>query len=115
MDATAGYAAAPRWQKAVDAAVRKALRDAMRVLMSQILPTYLVDQHGVPIDGRIPAYFGRRWWRRIKIKSNGDATDGWSMRLTDGAAFIVPAKTGQLPAAPQRDDCGWLGVGRSCD
>lgn len=31
--------------------------------------------------------------------ANGDATKGWSARLTDGAAFIVPAKTGQLPAA----------------
>lgn len=31
--------------------------------------------------------------------ANGDATKGWSTRLTDGAAFIVPAKTGQLPAA----------------
>lgn len=31
--------------------------------------------------------------------ANGDAAKGWSARLTDGAAFIVPAKTGQLPAA----------------
>lgn len=31
--------------------------------------------------------------------ANGDAAKGWSTRLTDGAAFIVPAKTGQLPAA----------------
>lgn len=31
--------------------------------------------------------------------ANGDAAKGWSARLTDGAAFIVPAKTGQFPAA----------------
>ena len=31
--------------------------------------------------------------------ANGDAAKGWSARLTDGAAFIVPAKTGQFPTA----------------
>ena len=68
--------------------------------MSQILPTYLVDQHGVPIDGTNPLpTSGGGGGTSDQGKSNGDATDGWSMRLTDGAAFIVPAKTGQLPAA----------------
>ena len=31
--------------------------------------------------------------------ANGDAAKGWSVRLTDGSAFVVPAKTGQLPSA----------------
>lgn len=70
--------------------------------MSQMLPTYLVDQQNTPIDKSNPlavTVTGGGGGTSDQGKSNGDATDGWSMRLTDGAAFIVPAKTGQLPAA----------------
>ena len=47
---------------------------------------------------------------------NGDATKGWSARLTDGSAFIVPAKTGQLPSAlGATTAAGSLGVGLATD
>ena len=70
--------------------------------MSQMIPTYLVDQQNTPIDKSTPlavTISGGGGGTVDQGATNSDATDGWSVRLTDGAAFIVPAKTGQLPAA----------------
>lgn len=70
--------------------------------MSLAQPTYLVDQDIVPIDKSNPlpvTVSGGGGGTVDQGAANGDATKGWSTRLTDGAAFIVPAKTGQLPAA----------------
>ena len=70
--------------------------------MSIATPTYLVDQDIVPIDKSNPlpvTVSGGGGGTVDQGAANGDATKGWSARLTDGAAFIVPAKTSQLPAA----------------
>ena len=70
--------------------------------MSLAQPTYLVDQDIVPIDKSNPlpvTVSGGGGGTVDQGAANGDATKGWSARLTDGAAFIVPAKTSQLPAA----------------
>jgi len=70
--------------------------------MSLAQPTYLVDQDIVPIDKSNPlpvTVSGGGGGTVDQGAANGDAAKGWSARLTDGAAFIVPAKTGQLPAA----------------
>lgn len=69
--------------------------------MSQIIPTYLVDKTGVPIDGTnpLPTSGGGGGGTVDQGTSNADPTDGWTARLTDGSAFITPAKTGQLPTA----------------
>lgn len=48
--------------------------------------------------------------------ANSDAAKGWSARLTDGAAFIVPAKTGQLPTTlGATTAAGSLAVGIATD
>lgn len=64
---------------------------------------YLIDQNGDPIGvtgNPLEVSSGGGGGGTVdQGETNGDATKGWSARLTDGAAFIVPAKTGQLPAA----------------
>jgi hypothetical protein len=68
--------------------------------MSFLVPTYLVDQHGVPVDNTnpLPTTGGGGGGGTVdQGKSNADPAKGWSTQLTDGSGFITPAKTGQLP------------------
>lgn len=87
--------------------------------MSQILPTYLVDQHGVPIDNTnpLPTSGGGGGGGTVdQGKSNADPAKGWSTQLTDGSGFITPAKTGQLPTAlGATTAAGSLSVGIATD
>ena len=69
--------------------------------MSLDIQPVLVFADGTPVSSLnpLPTTGGGGGGTVDQGAANGDAAKGWSTRLTDGTAFIVPAKTGQLPAA----------------
>lgn len=69
--------------------------------MSLDIQPVLVFADGAPVSSLnpLPTTGGGGGGTVDQGAANGDAAKGWSSRLTDGAAFIVPAKTGQFPAA----------------
>ena len=84
--------------------------------MSFLVPTYLVDKTGVPIDGTNPLPTSGGGGTVDQGTSNADPADGWAARLTDGSAFITPAKTGQLPTTlGATTAAGSLSVGIATD
>ena len=78
----------------------------------------LIVADGLPVSSLnpLPTTGGGGGGTVTQGAANGDATKGWSARLTDGSAFIVPAKTGQLPSAlGATTAAGSLGVGLATD
>ena len=69
--------------------------------MSLDIQPVLIFADGTPVSSLnpLPTTGGGGGGTVDQGAANGDAAKGWSARLTDGAAFVVPAKTGQLPAA----------------